>query len=189
MQEKGETMAKVYVFFAEGMEEVEALTPVDLLRRAGAEVVTVSMMEEKTVKSAHGIRIEADILFKDGNFEDGDMFCLPGGPGHKILKASKELKDLFVNRNQEGKRIAAICASPSVLNHYELLDGKKAVAHPTVVDQMDNVDLQEVPFVTDGLVTTGRGLGAAFDYSFELVRLLLGEEAMEKVKKEIVWQH
>lgn len=118
-------MKKVSIFLAEGFEEVEALTPADLLRRAGAEVTLVSIGDKKEVAGSHGIIITADRLFVDTDFADADLLILPGGmPGTLNLKACDPLLELLKEHNARGKKLAAICAAPTVLGHAGLLDGQ-----------------------------------------------------------------
>ena len=183
-------MAKVYSFFADGLEEVEALTPVDLLRRAGNEVVTVSVMGRLRIRGSHNIYIEADALFTDLDFADGDLFILPGGrEGTKNLAACEPLRTLLVEKYTAVKRIAAICAAPSVLGSLGFLRGKKAVAYPGFESALIGAEVLNVPAVTDGTITTGHGVGAAFDFALELIRVLNGQEAYEEMKKKTVFQH
>ena len=183
-------MAKIYEFFADGLEEIEALTPVDLLRRAGHEVVTVSVMGRKQIDASHGVRIEADALFEEADFSDGDLFILPGGGiGTKNLSAHEPLKALLTEKYQAGKRIAAICAAPSVLGGLGLLSGKKAVVYPGLEDKLEGAEVLTVSAVTDGTVTTGRGAGAAYDFALELIRVLDGEDAVTAMKAKTVFPY
>lgn len=183
-------MAAIYVFFADGMEEIEALTPVDVLRRAGDTVITVSIMGRKEVVGSHAIRIEADQIFEETSFEDGDVFLLPGGGGGtEQLGKHTALHSLLMQKQQEGKRIAAICAAPSVLGKLGLLEGKQATIYPGMEEALCGGQYQDVPFVTDGEITTGHGPGAAMDFALELVRLLHGEEIRLQLKKQLVYPY
>lgn len=183
-------MANVYSFFADGMEEIEALAPVDLLRRAGNPVTTVSVMGQTQIRGSHNILIEADVLFEKASFTDGDLFILPGGgEGTQNLGACRPLMKLLKEKEKEGKRIAAICAAPSLLASLGLLEGKKATIYPGMEDQLGGAQPQDVPAVTDGLITTGHGAGAAVEFGLELIRVLNGEEAAAAMKKQIVFQH
>ena len=108
-------MAKIYVFLADGCEEIEALTPVDIFRRAGEDVETVSIMGRREVTGSHKITIQADKKIEDGTFDDGDLLFLPGGmPGTLNLGANEQLKELILSYNRQGKRLAAICAAPGL---------------------------------------------------------------------------
>ena len=183
-------MANVYSFFADGMEELEALTPVDLLRRAGNPVTTVSVMGQTQIRGSHNILIEADVIFEKADFSDGDLFILPGGgEGTRNLKEFGPLMKLLKKKQQEGKRIAAICAAPTILAEMGMLEGKKATVYPGLENQLGGALPQDVPAVTDGLITTGHGVGAAFDFGLELIRVLNGEKAAADMKRQIVFQH
>ena len=121
-------MAKIYVFLADGCEEIEALTPVDLLRRAGEDVCTVSIMGRKEVKGSHKITILADETIEEGEFDDGDMLVLPGGmPGTLNLAGNETLAALIRSYDDQGKKLAAICAAPSILGVMGILKDKNAV--------------------------------------------------------------
>ena len=118
-------MSKVYVFLADGFEEIEGLTVVDLLRRAGEEVETVSIMGRKQIEGSHKIKVESDALFEKTDFTEGKMLVLPGGmPGTKHLGAYKPLTDMLCDWDARGKQLAAICAAPSVFGDLGILKGK-----------------------------------------------------------------
>ena len=183
-------MAKIYVFLADGCEEIEALTPVDLLRRAGNEVCTVTVMGRQNICGSHGISICADAVLESTDFEDGDLFLLPGGmPGTKHLLENRRLAELLTRKYGEGKRLAAICAAPWVLGDLGMLRGRKAVCYPGMEEHLTGAEALTVPAVTDGPVTTARGVGAAIDFALELIRLLNGEEKAASVKEEIVYPY
>ena len=183
-------MANVYSFLADGMEEMEALAPVDLLRRAGNPVTTVSVMGRSQVRGSHSIVVEADILFEKANFADGDVFVLPGGgEGTRNLGEFEPLMKLLKKKYAEGKRIAAICAAPTLLARLGMLEGKKATVYPGMEGQLGGALPQDVPAVTDGLITTGHGAGAAIEFGLELIRVLNGEKAAEDMRRQIVFQH
>lgn len=182
-------MAKIYVFLADGCEEIEALTPVDLLRRAGEEVVTVSVTGKNEVTGSHRITIHADCNIEDGTFEDADLLILPGGmPGTLRLGEHKKLEELLLAADRDGKRLAAICAAPSVLGKLGILKGKKAVCFPGFEDQLTGAEVLGLPAVTDGTVTTGRGMGAAVEFSLELLTQLQGKEAADRMAQTILWR-
>ena len=131
-------MKKVVVFLADGFEEVEGLTVVDLLRRAGAVVETVSVMGKMQIDGAHGIQVEADELFEKAFFDDAELLVLPGGmPGTLHLKEHKGLADLLCKFNEKGKRIAAICAAPTVFGALGLLKEKAACCYPGMEEQLN----------------------------------------------------
>lgn len=183
-------MAKVYVFFADGLEEVEALTPTDLLRRAGDDVTTVSIMGEKQITGGHDIKIKADICFEDVDCSDADLLILPGGGvGTENLEAHEALRALLIEHFNAGKHVAAICAAPRYFGALGFLSGKKAVVYPGLEDRLTGADVQQVPAVTDGNVTTGHGPGAATDFAFELIRVLHGEDEVRRIKEEFVYPY
>ena len=172
-------MAKIYVFLADGCEEIEALTPVDLLRRAGEDVCTVSIMGRKEVTGSHKITILADETIEEGEFDDGDMLVLPGGmPGTLNLAGNETLAALIRSYDDQGKKLAAICAAPSILGVMGILKDKNAVCFP---------GFEEKPAVTDKNVTTGRGMGAATDFALELIRVLQGEDKAKEMAEKIVF--
>lgn len=182
-------MTKVYVFLADGFEEIEGLTVVDLLRRAGAEVTTVSINGTKNVCGSHDIRLEADALFEETDFSEAAILVLPGGmPGTKYLGAHRALTELLVKTNEAGGGIAAICAAPSVLGDLGILKGKKAVCYPGFEERLTGAEVQTCSVVTDGNVTTSRGMGTAIAFGLELVKRLFGEEKAENLAKAIVYR-
>lgn len=170
-------MSKISVFMADGSEEVECLAIVDVARRAGIEVQTVSVSGELVITSSHGVRITADTLFEEADFESSDVLYLPGGlPGTENLYAHKGLCELLRRFAAEGGRLAALCAAPSVLGRLGLLDGRTATCHPGWEDKLGSADYTRRGIVTDGNITTGRGVGFAIDMGLELVRLLKGDD-------------
>ena len=182
-------MSKLYIFLADGFEEIEGLTVVDILRRAGVEVTTVSIMGKKTIVGAHKITLEADEVFEDCNFSDGDMFVLPGGmPGTLHLGEHQYLAELLKKADQEKKGIAAICAAPTVFAQIGLLHGKKATAYPSCMDGLGDAVRLEDNVVVDGNITTSRGLGTAIDFSLSLISQLLGQEKADQIAESVVYK-
>lgn len=167
---------KVTTFLTEGFETVEALAVVDILRRANIMVELVSITQNKKVTSAQGVCVEADILFEEATFEDSDVLFIPGGPGHTSYFEHTKLLDLIKKHCAAGKRIAAICAAPSVLGKLGLLEGKKAVCFPGFEDSLKGATVLSDRVVTDGNITTSRGMGTSLDLGLELVWLLVGQE-------------
>ena len=177
------------VFLADGFEEIEGLTVVDILRRAGVEVTTVSVMGRKMIQGAHGIPVEADCLFEEAQAQGADLLVLPGGmPGTLNLKRHEGLIDLLKEFDGQGRKIAAICAAPSILGELGMLDGRAACAYPSFEDQLGDARVLREPVVTDGHITTGRGMGAAIPFALRLAALLCGEEKAEEVRKSIVYE-
>lgn len=182
-------MSKVYVFLADGCEEIEALTPVDLLRRAGIEVSTVSIMGRKTICSSHNIKIEADCLFEENDLGDGDAYVLPGGmPGSEHLAACEPLIRLIDEKLKQGRQIAAICAAPAlVLGEHGFLKGKKATCFPAMESRLNCGEALTDAVVTDGNITTSRGMGTAIAFGLELIRLLMDEKSAKDMAAKIVY--
>ena len=172
----------VYVLLANGCEEIEALCPVDVLRRGGCEVKTVGITGKKVIGS-HGIVIEADITPEEVN-EDIELVIFPGGlPGSDNLDASP-YADKFINiANKNNGRIAAICAAPYILGKRGLLNGKKATCYPSdkFITQLKGAEYTAEAVVTDGNITTGAGMGVSFKFSCELLKLLKGEDVANKI--------
>ena len=184
--QEDKTMAKIYVFLADGCEEIEALTPVDLLRRAGEDVCTVSIMGRKEVTGSHKITILADETIEEGEFDDGDMLVLPGGmPGTLNLAGNETLAALIRSYDDQGKKLAAICAAPSILGVMGILKDKNAVCFPGFEEKLAGANVLDVPAVTDKNVTTGRGMGAATDFALELIRVLQGEDKAKEMAEKI----
>lgn len=179
---------KVIVLLADGFEECEALIVVDLLRRAGIETILASVMERLEVDSSRHIKIMADILAEEANYEDTDLLFLPGGRlGTENLWKSELVKQQCL-RFAKDKQVAAICAAPSILAELSLLDGKKATCHPDYEDKMQGAILTKHSVTVSGNIITGQGLGATFLFAFELIRILVGEEKVSQIKKSICYE-
>lgn len=164
----------VYVILADGFEEIEAIEPTDIMRRAGIEVKTVSIMPTSRVMGAHGIPVEADIMIADCDPDKMDMLLLPGGGGHALLDASNEVHALMNHAHVNGKYLAAICAAPSIPGKKQLLSGKKATCYPGFEKFCYGAEMTGEKAVIDGKFITGRGPGAASEFGFALVTLLKG---------------
>lgn len=179
-------MSKVYAFMAQGMEEVECLAVVDVLLRGGVEVSLVSIDGSREVTGSHGIRILADADISEIDMEEADALFLPGGmPGTTNLGACAPLCDGLLQAHRQGRRIAAICAAPSVLGGLHILENKAAVCYPGYEEQLIGAMHTGEGVVTDGHVTTARGLGYALDLGLELLGLLKDRETAEGIKKAI----
>lgn len=181
-------MEKVCVFLADGFEEIEGLTVVDLLRRAGEEVLTVSIMGRKEITGSHGIQVIADELFENVDFSQAKLLVLPGGmPGTKYLGAYEPLTKLLVQWNEENKMLAAICAAPSVFGDLGLLKGKEAVCYPGFEERLTGASIGNGAVAADGNITTSRGLGTAIDFAASLIGQLQNAEKAEEIKKSIIY--
>ena len=181
-------MAKVYAFVADGMEEVECLAVCDVLLRAGVEVELVSIMGRKEITGTHGFRILADTVF-EGITEDADVLFLPGGlPGADHLRDHAGLTKMIQSHAAKGKRLAAICAAPAVLGGLGLVKGLKATCFPGFEDRMEGAVCTGDAVVTDGLISTARGMGCSVDLGLELVRLLVDESTAKELKQKIQYE-
>lgn len=183
-------MSRVCVFLADGFEEIEGLTVVDILRRAGADTQMVSITEERMVTGSHGIPVQADVCLKDADFTKTELLVLPGGmPGTLNLGACRPLSDLLLQFYKEGKQVAAICAAPSVLGDLGILKGKKAACYPGFEDRLTGAEVVYDKVVSDGNVTTSRGMGTAIPFALALTAKLVSEEKAEELKKGIIYGH
>lgn len=181
-------MSKVYIFLADGFEEVEGLTVVDLMRRAGIDMQMISIKDTKEITSSHGVTIQADSTFEKTDFSDAEMMVLPGGmPGTKHLSEYTPLMELLKNFYNKGGKVAAICAAPSVLADLGILEGRKATSYPSFMDKLKGAVLTEEPVAVDGNVTTSRGLGTAIDFGLSLIGQLRGMEKAQEIAQSIVY--
>ena len=177
----------ILVFLANGFEEIEALTPVDMLRRAGSDVKTVSITDSKTVTGSHGIPVEADLTIKEIPSEIPELVILPGGmPGAKNLRASETVCNTVINANKSGKYIAAICAAPFIFGQLGLLEGKKATCYPGFENELKGAKVSKKHVVTDGNIITAAGMGAALEFSAALIEVLFGKEKANSILKSII---
>lgn len=176
-------MNTAYIFLADGFEEIEALSTVDVLRRAAMNVVTVSVHDDTLVTGAHNVPVEADALFDEVDFEDAQWLILPGGmPGAANLRNCEPLCQLLKSHYDKGGNVAAICASPSiVLGPLGLLQKHAAVCYPGMDATLNCASPREDMVVTSGNVVTGKGPAAAWEFALTIVRLTLGEEAAQAV--------
>ena len=181
-------MTRVLVPLAQGCEEIEAVTVIDLLRRAGIDVVTAGLDDEVVIAS-RGVRLVPDTVLADVMDEDFDMIVLPGGlSGADNLDADERVHALLKSMSDSGRFTAAICAAPRVLASAGLLDDRSATSYPGIIDAMglDSTKILEEPVVIDGKVVTSRGPGTAMDFALALIELLLGHEKRMEVEKPLV---
>lgn len=184
-------MKKFLVFLADGFEEIEALTPVDYLRRASIEVDTVSISDELKVTGSHNIPVLADKLLTEVNADEYLGLYLPGGlPGATNLRDNAQVIELIQQFNQEEKMVTAICAAPIALEKAGVLEGKRVTSFPTFADELKSKGeySENQVVVEDGNIITGRGAAAAIYQSFKIVETLLGKAAVEKLKQGIQQQ-
>lgn len=179
----------VIVFLANGCEEIEALTQIDVLRRCGVEVKGVSITSEKVIKGSRNIDFLADTTIFDIDFEEVEMVILPGGLiGRDNLLKSKEVVAVCKKFNEIGKYVAAICASPSVLGESGILQGKKATCYPGFESQLKGADIIEGEnVVIDGNIITSRGPATAMEFALEIVKILKGEDVYKEVKAGLLF--
>ncbi|MCD8210934.1 MAG: DJ-1/PfpI family protein [Prevotella sp.] len=183
-------MAKVYEFLATGFEEIEALIPLDVMRRAGIDFSTVSVTGNLIVKGTHGVDVKADYLFEDLDFEDADLLLLPGGlPGATNLNVHEGLKNVLLSQNEKKKMIGAICAAPLVLGGMGLLRGKQATCYPGFESHLLGASYTHELVTVDGNIITGEGPAAAFPYAFSLLSLLKTEEASSSIEDGMMYTH
>ena len=182
-------MKKVSVILADGFEEVEALTVVDLLRRATIYVDTVSITEDYTVHGAHGINVQTEDLFEEVNFVESDMIVLPGGmPGTKNLDAHAGVRRVVKGFYDEGKKIAAICAAPTVLGNMGLLKGKRVSCYPSMEKEIQGAVISGGAVTVDGNIITSRGVGTAIDFALKLIEVLSGPAKAKEIAESIVYE-
>lgn len=176
-------MEMTYVFLADGFEEVEALTSVDVMRRAGMAVTTVSINPGLEVTGAHGVKVIADSLFDDNDYSAALWLVLPGGiPGAPNLMAHEGLREALLAQDERGGRIAAICASPAVvLGPLGILFGRDAVCYPGMEDTVEGVNWLDDFVAIDGNVVTGRGPAAATAFALAIVEQTLGTDKAAEV--------
>lgn len=177
-------MAKVLVPLAQGCEELEAVTVVDLLRRAGIEVITAGL-DEQPVRASRGMVLVADMTLASALLQEYDMIVLPGGlPGADNLRDDDRIIERLRSMSAAGKYTAAICAAPKVLAHAGLLQGKRATSFPGALetDSIPELDYLERPVVMDGNVITSRGPGTAMDFALTLIELLAGKQRRDEVE-------
>ena len=176
----------IYLFLANGFEEIEALCPLDLLRRAGLEVTTVGIGGD-AIMGAHGITVLADI--PEGMYADStpDMLILPGGmPGAKHLDESQVVDTALKAAARNGSFLAAICAAPMILGYRGLLEGQQAVCYPGFESHLKGATLAQARVVRDGRIITAAGMGVALEFGLALVEALKGKEAAEALRRAVL---
>ena len=179
----------VYMFLAEGFEEVEALCPLDLLRRAGVKISTVGV-GSKVVRGSHGIEVVADITTYEAEKmlekNPADMVILPGGmPGTLNLQADETVNRFIAYANENGKYLAAICAAPMILGELMLLEGKEAICYPGFEDKLHGAKISEKSVAVDGRFITGKGMGVALDFGLALVSILVSGEKADELRAAV----
>ncbi|MBE6671031.1 MAG: DJ-1/PfpI family protein [Ruminococcaceae bacterium] len=176
----------VYIFLADGFEEIEALTPIDMLRRADIAITSVSINETEVVTGAHGIKVVADRTIDNTPVEDIDMVILPGGlPGADNLRANSKVQSFIDKAYAEDKYLCAICAAPRILGEKGILSGKKATCYPGFEKYLEGAEILKDGCVTDGKVITAMGMGKSIDFSLAIIKALKNADTAEKIKNAI----
>ncbi len=181
-------MPKVLVPLAQGCEELEAVTIIDVLRRAGIEVITASL-DGEMITASRGVKLVADMDLDTALQKDYDMCVLPGGlPGSDHLDNDPRIRELLIKLSNSEKFTAAICAAPKVLANAGLLNGRRATSYPGVLNSMEIIDMEYIEdnVVKDGTVITSRGPGTAIEFALTLVATLVGKEKRNNVAKGLL---
>ena len=184
-------MNKIAIFMADGFEEIEGLTVVDIVRRAGIDIDMVSINGRLEVNGSHGIVIKADKVIADINRDDYNMLVLPGGKvGTENLEACEELVDMIGNFYGAGKYIAAICAAPSIFAHRGFLMGRKATSHPAFESHLaeGGATVTHAPVEIDSGIITGQGMGASIEFALAITSIMAGREQADSIAEAIVYK-
>lgn len=178
-------MKKVALLFADGTEEIEALVPVDILRRAGACVDVIGVGASEPIGS-HGIGIKADMMLDDAELLSYDMIIIPGGmPGTTNIEQTG-IAELLKKADADGKLIAAICAAPMILGRAGLLCGREAICYPGFEKYLTGAVISEKSVVADGNIITAKGMGVALEFALELTKALYGKEKAEEIASSVM---
>lgn len=176
----------IYMFLADGMEEIEALAPLDLMRRAGLAVTTVGIGSTE-ITGAHGITVKVDIADTDFCDSAPELIFLPGGmPGTRNLAASEVVKSAIRTANESGAYLAAICAAPSILGDMGLLVGKEAICYPGFEKHLAGATLSEQRVVLDGKILTAKGMGVAIDMGLAIVEIFCGKQKATDLRHAVI---
>lgn len=182
-------MERIAIFFAEGYEEIEGLTVVDICRRSGLYIDMVSVNGERKVKGSHDITVEMDKVFEELDFDQYDMLVLPGGlKGTQGLESHeglmKQIDDFYAN----GKYIAAVCAAPSIFGHRGILKGKRACSYPSFESHLEGAEVTAGPVEIADHVITSRGMGTSIDFALAIVSVFCGQQAADEMAEKIVYR-
>lgn len=176
---------KILIPLANGCEEIETITNIDVLRRAGIDVITTSL-NNKLVKGAHDIEIKADTSIGEININDFDGILLPGGPGYTNLRDDNRILEAIKKLYENNKLVAAICAAPIVLAKAGVIDKKKATSYPGCDKEMIGCVYSEERVVVDGNIITGRGPGVSIEFALKVVEYLVGDEKVRELKEGLL---
>ncbi len=181
-------MAQALIFLAPGYEEVEMLTVVDMVRRANIDIDMVSITDQLEVTGSHNITIKADVLFEDADFDAAKILILPGGiPGTPNLRAYEPLCQKLTAFAENNKKLAAVCAAPTVLSSLGLLDGKKATCYPSFEEEFASATYVKQPVVIDGNIITSRGMGTCIEFAGAIIEALKDKSTAEDIKTKIIY--
>lgn len=182
-------MSRIGIFFAEGFEEIEALTVVDICRRCGLEIEMVSAYGEESVLGSHNILVKMDKKLTEADFASYDMIVLPGGgKGTKGLEACEPLMKRVDEFYRGGKYIAAICAAPSIFGHKGYLKGRRACSYPDFESHLEGATVTAGPVEVDGNVITSRGMGTSIDFALAIAEVFCGRDAAKSMAAKIVYR-
>ncbi len=180
-------MGHIYLFLADGFEDVEALGTVDILRRAGLSVKTVSIMEHPEVTSAHNVMVKADMLFEEEALRDAEMLILPGGmPGALNLDMHEGLRRVILAFSSASRPLAAICAAPMVYGRLGLLNGKKATCYPGFEGHLEGAVYTGASVEQDANFITGKGPGVTFEFAFAIIAKFCGKAKVDELKQAMM---
>lgn len=178
---------KIFIPLAEGFEEIEAVTVIDVLRRAGLDVTTFSIGSSINVTGSHLISIKADVMFESADLPNGEMIVLPGGmPGSNNLNEHAGLKNALLDYNSKGKWVCAICAAPLVLGGLDILKDKAATSYPGFEDKLHGADIKTNKVVVSKNTITSRGAGTAMEFSLKIVEIAKGTDTSEKLRQSML---
>lgn len=181
-------MTKIGIFMADGCEEIEGLTVVDILRRAGIEIDMISINGKDEVTGSHSITFKCDVRLDEADIDSYDGLVLPGGlPGTTNLGANEKVTASIREFASSGKLVAAICAAPSVLGDNGILKGKRATSYPGLEDRLEGAKLSEDAVVRDGNIITSRGMGTAIPFALELTDYLIDEKKSKEIGSGIMF--
>lgn len=179
---------KTAIYLGKGFEEIEALTVIDILRRAGIEIDMVSISNDVEVTGSHGITVRADKKMKKTKIDEYNMIIFPGGlPGTTNLGNCNELMQAVVKFVNEGKWVAAICAAPSLFGKLGILQGKKACAYPGYEEELKGAQVEYNQVSVDGKIITSRGMGCSIPFALKIVECLVSKELSDKLKEKIIY--
>lgn len=177
-------MKPCFLFLTTGFEEIEAVTMIDILRRAGLNLITVSVEDNIDVKGAHGVVVKADTMLDGNDYNDAQMLILPGGTLR--LGEFATVNDALVKQNDKGGWIAAICAAPSILGKLGILKGKDATCYPSFEANLDGANHVDKRVVLSKNVVTGKGPGCTKEFALKIVEVLLGQEKTNEVAEALI---